>query len=76
MRADRMAAARCADAEAAEVRDLAEVDIRVAISEVRAVTVLRQQGAVDDSGLLDIFPSARPVRFAFVYDVLMRQSPV
>ena len=56
---DRVAAARRADAEAAEVRDLAEVDVRVAVGEVGAVTVLRQQGAVDDSGLLDIVPMAR-----------------
>ena len=54
-----MAAARRADAEAAEVRDLAEVDIRIAVGEVGAVTVLRQQGAVDDSSLLDVVPMAR-----------------
>lgn len=56
---DRVAAARRADAEAAEVCDLAEVDIRIAVGEVGAVTVLRQQGTVDDSGLLDIIPMAR-----------------
>lgn len=59
MRADRMAAARRADAEAAEVRDLAEVDIRVAVGEVRTVAVLRQQGAVEDGCLLDILPMTR-----------------
>ena len=58
VRAYRLPAARRADAEAAEVRDLPQVNIGIAVSEVGRIACLWEQRAVDERRLLDIVPVA------------------
>lgn len=58
VRTYRLPASCRTDAEAAEVRDLPQIDIRVAVSEIGRIACLWEQRAVDERRLLDIVPVA------------------
>ena len=56
MQGGRLPLARRTDAQTAEIGDRAEIDIRIAVTQIHGVSTLRQKPAIGERRLLDVGP--------------------